>query len=77
MVCFGHCQSFRKLVLPQSLKIIDGFAFYNTRMDEMNLPEGLDSIGNSAFWSSPLLRRVVIPESVFIWGWVLLHKLIV
>ena len=62
-LCFGHCQSFRKLVLPQSLKIIDGFAFYNTRMDEMNLPEGLDSIGNSAFWSSPLLRRVVIPES--------------
>lgn len=29
----------------------------------MNLPEGLDSIGNSAFWSSFLLRNVVIPES--------------
>ena len=61
--CFAHCQSFRKLVLPQSLKILDGFSFYNTRMDEMNLPEGLDSIGNSAFWSSFLLRRVVLPES--------------
>lgn len=61
--CFAHCQSFRRLVLPKSLKTIDGFSFYNTRMFEMNLPEGLDSIGNSAFWSSYLLRKVVIPES--------------
>ncbi|RGN41794.1 MULTISPECIES: leucine-rich repeat domain-containing protein [unclassified Bacteroides] len=61
--CFGHCQSFRKLVLPQSLKMIDGFAFYNTRMEEMNLPEGLDSIGQSAFWGAGELKNVIIPES--------------
>lgn len=61
--CFAHCQSFKKLVLPQSLKTLGGFSFYNTRMEEMNLPEGLETIGESAFWGSGELKRVVIPES--------------
>lgn len=62
--CFAHCQSFRKLVLPQSLKTLGGFSFFNTRMEEMNLPEGLETIGESAFWGSGELKKVVIPESV-------------
>ena len=62
--CFAHCQSFRKLVFPQSLKILGGASFYNTRMEEMNLPEGLEIIGESVFEGSGELKRVVIPESV-------------
>lgn len=63
-LCFAHCQSFRKLILPQSLQILGKASFYNTRMEEVNLPEGLETIGESAFWGSGELKRIVIPESV-------------
>ena len=62
--CFAHCQSFRKLVFPQSLKILGAVSFYNTRMEEMNLPDGLETIEEGAFGGSGELKRVVIPESV-------------
>lgn len=63
-LCFSCCQSFRKLVLPQSLKTLGTSSFSNTRMEEMNLPNGLDTIEAGAFYGSGELKRVIIPESV-------------
>ena len=55
--CFSGCKAFKKLVLPQSLKKIGAWAFYDTRMEEMNLPEGLENIREYAFFA---LRRYEI-----------------
>lgn len=62
--CFAHCQNFKKLVLPSTLKTIDGFAFYNTRMECINFPEILDSIGIAAFQGSGELKAIYLPNSL-------------
>ena len=62
--CFAHCQNFKKLVLPSTLKTIDGFAFYNTRMECINFPEILDSIGIAAFQGSGELKAIHLPNSL-------------
>lgn len=62
--CFSGCKAFKKLVLPQSLKKIGAWAFYDTRMEEMNLPEGLENIREYAFFASEKLKEIVIPGTV-------------
>ena len=61
--CFMNCQCFDKVTLPTSLKIISDDCFYNTRVAEVNFPEGLDSIGNGAFYASDL-KIADLPNSI-------------
>lgn len=55
--CFINCQCFKKLVLPSTLKTIEGAAFYNTRVEEANFPEGLEYIKGLAFEGSDLKKQ--------------------
>lgn len=42
---------FTEIVLPNSIKIIDGNAFMNCQyLEKINFPEGLEYIGERAFW---------------------------
>jgi len=43
-----------KVTLPQSLKTIEPYAFYRTRIDSIDIPESVDSIGSYAFASTYL-----------------------
>ena len=61
--CFMNCQCFDKVTLSTSLKIISDDCFYNTRVAEVNFPEGLDSIGNGAFYASDL-KIADLPNSI-------------
>ncbi|MDO4726637.1 MAG: leucine-rich repeat domain-containing protein [Porphyromonadaceae bacterium] len=61
--CFLWCDSLKKIVLPPTLKIIDVLAFYAARVEEMNFPEGLDSIGYSAVYATHL-TEIVLPNTV-------------
>lgn len=61
--CFTWCDSLKRIVLPSTLKTIDQLAFYYTRVEEMNFPEGLDSIGFSAIYATHL-REIVLPNTV-------------
>ena len=61
--CFVNCQCFDKLVLPSTLKYIGVCAFYNTRIEEVNLPEGLQEIKEGAFAGCDL-KKVIIPGSL-------------
>ena len=58
--CFVHCQSFDKLVLPSTLKYIGVCAFYNTRIEEVNLPEGLQEIKEGAFAGCDLKKEFLV-----------------
>ncbi len=61
--CFINCQSFGKLILPSTLKSIGISAFYNTRVVEVNFPEGLEQIKLAAFLGSDL-TEAILPNTV-------------
>ncbi len=61
--CFQWCDSLKKIILPSTLKTIDQLAFYYTKVQEMNFPEGLDSIGFSAIYATDL-TEIVLPNTV-------------
>ena len=61
--CFINCQCFKKLVLPSTLKTIEGAAFYNTRVEEANFPEGLEYIKGLAFEGSDL-KKAILPSTL-------------
>lgn len=53
----------KKVILPETLQYIDGMAFQNCSIEEIELPHSLDSIGNAAFYGSKL-THIEIPEGV-------------
>ncbi len=54
-----------KIVLPDSLQTIGGYAFYGcTSLDNIILPASLKTIGNNAFYNCGRLTEVVVPEGV-------------
>lgn len=61
--CFVNCQNFKELILPMTLRTISPLAFYNTRMEKIQFPNNLDSIGYAAFEGSALLRKAMIPDN--------------
>ena len=61
--CFLWCYNLKKIVLPSSLKTIDMLAFFYAKIEEMNIPEGLDSIGYSAIYGTHL-TEIVLPNTV-------------
>ena len=61
---FASVASADTLTLPSSLKQIEAEAFMgNTSLDEVILPEGLESIGEKAFANSGV-QRIYLPESL-------------
>ena len=43
---------------------IGDYAFANTNVEQINLPEGIESIGTSAFDGNGSLRRVILPSTL-------------
>ena len=57
----------QSISLPNTLRFINDNAFNNSRLTEITLPESLQTIGASAFWTATRndrLHSVTIPESV-------------
>ncbi len=53
-----------KVVLPESVKKIDNYAFYGSGIKEINLPDGLANIEGDAFRECYNLESVKIPAGV-------------
>lgn len=61
---FMFCGSLRKVVLHEGTRRIRGYAFrYCDSLREINFPEGLESIGERAFYPSAL-GKLVFPRSL-------------
>ena len=61
---FMFCDSLRKVVLHEGVRRIEGYAFrYCNNLSEINFPEGLEYIGERAFYPAAL-ERLVFPESL-------------
>ncbi len=53
------------VTVPSTVTVIDGWAFYNSPMlEQVNLNEGLQTIGNAAFMDCVKLSYVNIPKTV-------------
>ena len=60
---FANCKSLTgKIVLPETLKIINAGAFFSCKITECNFPEGLEEIGDVAFYAN-CLKEVILPNS--------------
>lgn len=46
---FFRCKELKKVIFPDTLKVIEAEAFRFTGLEELNLPEGLVELGDSAF----------------------------
>ena len=62
-LAFNGYTALKEVILPDSLQIINNFAFNGTSLKEITLPDGLVTIGDHAFGNT-LLTEVVIPASV-------------
>jgi hypothetical protein len=65
---FFRCTSLRWVKMPK-VKAIGKIAFMNSGVEDAELGEDLETIGNGAFWSSKL-RRIAIPlkDEMFEWS---------
>ncbi len=62
---FTDLVTLEKVVIPNSVKIIEGGAFTDCKnLLEINLPEGLNQIENFTFEGCSNLKRITIPPSV-------------
>ena len=60
---FVNCKSLTgKVILPASLKKINGGAFFSTKITECNFPDGLEEIGDAAFYATRL-KEAILPNS--------------
>ena len=61
---FYFCRYLTDVTLPSTLKTIESYVFSKTQISEIKLPDGLTTIGNSAFLSCSELTEVEIPNTV-------------
>lgn len=61
---FGSCSFLTQISFPSTLKSIGAYAFFNTALTEVTVPEGVTYIGEAAFSSCFSLKNAVIPGSV-------------
>ncbi len=67
---FQGCTSLEKtigddtFVMPSTVKTIGDYAFAGAKFKPLILPEGLESIGKSAFAGCPRIREVAVPDTV-------------
>lgn len=52
------------VILPDGIKIVSSKLFYGSRIEEIIIPEGVETIGQESFSSCYYLKNIQIPESV-------------
>ena len=61
---FSGCTSLDYVSLPTSLKYIGDYAFSSTNISEIQIPEGVQTIGNDAFASCLSLGEIELPDDL-------------
>ena len=62
----GNNTTINFLVIPNSIKTIGNYSFFNTAISTVIIPKSLESIGNYAFASSLSLARIDYPDDVML-----------
>lgn len=61
---FRDCKSLTSITLEKGLKTIDSYAFCNTNVDKLDVPEGVTQIAAASFMDCKNLVSVNIPSTV-------------
>lgn len=62
-LAFVNCKDMTgRVVLPTTMKRINGGAFFSCKITECNFPEGLEEIGEAAFYANRL-KEAIIPNT--------------
>ena len=59
----NECQTIEEVILPKNLEVIDGFAFYNSGIKNIHLPNSVIKIGNNSFKLCKNLETINIPSN--------------
>lgn len=65
---FYSSDNIRSLVIPNSIKKISSYAFYDASITSLSLAEGLQKLGDFAFFDCDNLTSITIPKSVTSFG---------
>ena len=61
---FKNCKKLKKVQLPSTLKKISGYAFYNTALTNVTIPNSVKYIGNYSFYKCKKLKKVSTPADL-------------
>ena len=61
---FDNCSGVTKIILPDSIKTIENFAFCSCGMLEISIPASVSTIGASAFYGCKALKKLILPEGL-------------
>lgn len=61
---FDNCSGVTKIILPDSIKTIESFAFSSCGMLEISIPASVSTIGASAFYGCKALKKLALPEGL-------------
>lgn len=61
---FDNCSGVTKIILPDSIKTIESFAFCSCGMLEISIPASVSTIGASAFYGCKALKKLALPEGL-------------
>jgi hypothetical protein len=61
---FRAVKKLKQITLPNTLKAIGDYAFYNAGLTSIEIPSGVDSIGEMAFALCTEIKEIVIPDQV-------------
>lgn len=64
VAAFYGCEKLKNVTIPTSVTAIGEYAFYNTAIRTLTLPEGLLTIGDDAFRDCFSLNSVVLPSTL-------------
>ena len=62
---FKNCKKLKKVQLPSTLKKISGYAFYNTALTNVTIPNSVKYIGNYSFCKCKKLKKVSTPADLY------------
>ena len=65
---FDGYQKLKNIEIPASVRVIEGYAFTECGIEQLELPPSVEEIGESAFQNCEKLKSLVIPASVRVIG---------